>query len=180
VPPIDHVTLTAGAWRLRPPRPDDAALALIMLQDRLTAQWNPAPVVVDEASARAWCRRGADWTGGGHATWTVADEHDRLVGNVSIFGIDRTDQRSALIGYRTAPWARGRGVASGAVTAATAWAVRDLGLERLELAHAVDNVASCRVAEHCGYQVEGTLRSRYRDPAGRRWDEHLHGYVAAG
>ena len=70
---IEHVEIAAGAWQLRPPAPDEAADALAMLQDPLTVRWNPAPTVVDLASARDWCERGADWTDGTHATFSVLD-----------------------------------------------------------------------------------------------------------
>ena len=58
-----------------------------------------------------------------------------------------------------APAARGRGVASAAVRALSAWAFSELKLERLQLSIRPDNVASRRVAEKVGYAYEGTLRS---------------------
>jgi RimJ/RimL family protein N-acetyltransferase len=40
----------------------------------------------------------------------------------------------------------------------TEWAfAQPPGFERLELVHQVDNVASCRVAEKCGYVLDRTL-----------------------
>jgi RimJ/RimL family protein N-acetyltransferase len=56
--------------------------------------------------------------------------------------------------------------------------VEALGLERIELEHAVANEASCRVAERAGYRLEGTKRAGFRDDTGRRWDAHLHALVA--
>jgi RimJ/RimL family protein N-acetyltransferase len=96
----------------------------------------------------------------------------RLLGNVSLHKIDH-EQRDAEIGYRVAPWARGQGVATDSVAAATRWAFGALDLVRIELAHAVANPASCRVAEKAGYQLEGTLRQSFVY-AGIRQDEHLH------
>ena len=84
------------------------------------------------------------------------------------------DQRDAEIGYRVVPAARGRGIATEAVTAATAWAFENLDLVRIELAHAVDNAASCLVAIRSGYQLEGTMRQSYVYGDGNRYDEHLH------
>src|SRR5215471_3134591 len=97
---------------LRRPLEDDAADALLMLRDPEVVRWKPAPAVVDIETARAWCARGADWSGGTHATWHAVDRSTgRLVANCTIFGIDR-DQATARIGYRVAPWQRRSGVGS--------------------------------------------------------------------
>ena len=176
---IEHVEIAAGAWQLRPPSSEEAAEALVMLQDPLTRRWNPASSVVDLESARDWCVRGADWSTGDHATFSVLDAvTGHLAGNVSLWQVDLADQRSASIGYRTAPWARGRGVATTAVGAVTGWAFGALGIERIELPHDVANLASCRVAEKCGYRLEGVLRGSWRDHNGTRRDEHLHAQLA--
>jgi RimJ/RimL family protein N-acetyltransferase len=63
------------------------------------------------------------------------------------------------IAYVMAPAARGRGLASAAVRALSAWAFRELRLERLQLSIRPDNLASRRVAEKAGYTYEGMLRS---------------------
>jgi RimJ/RimL family protein N-acetyltransferase len=68
---------------------------------------------------------------------------------------------TAELGYLVAPGARGRGVASAALALLTEWALTELQLERLELRISVDNEASKRVAERCGYALEGVLRSVY-------------------
>ena len=65
-----------------------------------------------------------------------------------------------------------------ALDLATSYAVRGLGLHRVQLQHALDNTASCRVAEKAG------LRAGGRSSAGPAcWptgfvDEHLHARVA--
>ena len=177
---IEHVEIAAGGWQLRPPSPGEAADVLAMLTDPLTVRFNAAPSVVDLDSARSWCERGADWSDGSHATFSVLEATTgRYAGNVSLWRVDLADQRTAAIGYRTAPWARGRGVATAGVGAVTRWAFGSLGIERIELPHAMDNLASCRVAEKCGYQAEGVLRGAYRAPDGTRDDEHLHARLSA-
>jgi RimJ/RimL family protein N-acetyltransferase len=69
-------------------------------------------------------------------------------------------------------------VATAAVGAVTRWAFGALGVERITLPHAVDNLASCRVAEKCGFPPEGVLRGAYRADDGSRHDEHLHARLA--
>lgn len=76
------------------------------------------------------------------------------------------------------PTPAGVGEASLAVATLTGWAFDTLGLHRIELCHAVPNVASCRVADKAGYRHEGTLRESYRYGDGFRYDEHIHGRLA--
>jgi RimJ/RimL family protein N-acetyltransferase len=176
--PIEPVELAVGRLRLRPPSVTEAADALLMLTDPLTALWNPAPLVVDGRAAAAWCERGADWSPGDHATFSVLDvDTGRLVGNVSLHSVD-WEQANGEIGYRVAPWARGNGVATESVRAVTDWAFDRLGLFRIQLFHAVVNEASCRVAVKAGYVEEGTLRSSTKYGDGLRYDEHLHARLA--
>ena len=147
-----------------------------MLRDPDVARWNPAPDVIDLESARAWCERGGDWSTGAHATFSVLDD-ERLVGNVSVFALDHATA-VASIGYRVAPWARRRGVATAAVATVTAWAFESLAVVRMQLFHAVANVASCRVAGATGFALEGVLRGAGLDGDGIRHDEHVHARLA--
>ena len=173
--PIEHVEIAAGAWQLRPPHPREAEDALAMIADPLTRQWNDASDVVDVSTARQWCERGADWSDGAHATFSVLDATTgRLAGNISLWQIDLEKSMSAWVGYRTAPWARGRGVATTALLAMTGWAFGALGIERISLPHTVGNDPSCRVAEKAGYRLEGVMRGAWREPDGTRLDDHLH------
>jgi RimJ/RimL family protein N-acetyltransferase len=150
-----------------------------MLSDPEVARWNPGPAPLDLDAARAWCARGADWSDGTHATFSVLDATSgRLVGNVSVHQVDHR-QQDAEIGYRVAPWARGQGVATDAVSAATRWAFGALDLVRIEIAHAVANPASCRVALKAGFPLEGNLRQAFVYGDGTRHDEHLHARLAS-
>jgi RimJ/RimL family protein N-acetyltransferase len=153
---------------IRPPSPDDAAEAFALMNDPDVRRWNPTRACPDLAAAEQWCREGADWSDGSHATWhAVLRGTDRMVGNVSLFAIDT--------GYRVLPAARGRGVARQMVDAVTRWAFGSRGLMRVQLEHAVPNPASCRVAVAAGFVLEGTARSAYAVPGGGREDCHIHG-----
>jgi RimJ/RimL family protein N-acetyltransferase len=63
------------------------------------------------------------------------------------------------LGYIVARALRGRGVASAILSKLTRWALDERGAERLYLIIDVQNAASERVAERCGYQREGVMRS---------------------
>lgn len=107
--------------------------------------------------------------GGEFVRLTVADRDDRLLGSVSIFGIDRgsVDGRSldggtAEIGYFLHPDATGTGVMTRAVEAATRWAFSREGLDvhRMSLGVADGNEASRAVAQRAHF-TECGRRSRY-------------------
>jgi RimJ/RimL family protein N-acetyltransferase len=156
----------------------DGADVLTMMRDAETRRWNPGRIaghdVDDLPAAVAWGLDTANWNDGSHASFAFAEvETGRYAGSVSVHSID-AEHHDAEIGYRTAPWARGRGYAREAVTAATAWAFDNLALVRIELAHAVANAASCAVATRSGYALEGVLRQSFIYGDGIRYDEHLH------
>ncbi len=170
-----ELELTTPDLLIRAPMPEDAQRAFEMLNDPAVRRWNPTRVCPDLATAEAWLRDGADWSDGTHATWSALDrETGSLVGGVSLFAID-ADDAVAEIGYRVHPYARGRGVARQMVDAVTRWAFTERGLARVQLEHAVANLASCRVAAAAGFVLEGTARSAYAVPGGGREDSHLHG-----
>jgi RimJ/RimL family protein N-acetyltransferase len=77
------------------------------------------------------------------------------------------DRFVAEIGYWVAKAARGRGVATRAVRLVSRWAVRDLGVQRLELMTRVENEGSQRVAVAAGFRREGVLRSYITHRAGQ-------------
>jgi RimJ/RimL family protein N-acetyltransferase len=178
---LEPVEISAGRYRLRPPRPSEAEDLLAMLHDPVTRMWNPnhRGDVEDVDEARAWCEKWADWNGGRVARFSVVDPAEgRLLGTVTLRDVNRLTLAAGL-GYNTAPWARGRGVATSALRAVADWAFGPLGLVRLELCHAVGNPASCGVARKSGFRIEGELRQSYRYGDGELHDEHLHARLAS-
>ena len=167
---------------LRRHNPHDGADVLAMMLDEETRRWNPGRIgnrdVEDLEGAVAWGLDTADWNDGTHASFAVVDAASgRYAGSVSVHSID-PEHHDAEIGYRTAPWARGRGYAREAVAATTQWAFDNLTVVRIELAHAVANTASCAVATAAGYALEGLLRQSFVYGDGLRYDEHLHARLA--
>ncbi|SCF23966.1 Protein N-acetyltransferase, RimJ/RimL family [Micromonospora matsumotoense] len=163
--------ITAPGLLLRPWRAADAPAVLAALVDPDIVRWN-GQGVADLAQAAAWIARRADRSDGSHVSLAVTGDADgALLGAVSVHQIR---DGNAAVGYWTAAPSRGRGVAGRALAALTGWAFARLDLHRIELWHAVDNPASCRVAARAGYRLEGTLRESHRYGDGRRHDEHLH------
>jgi RimJ/RimL family protein N-acetyltransferase len=132
-----------------------AGLAVDPLVVRFTRVPDPVPPGFPEAWLGRYEEGRRDGTREGFAI--VGDGGDFL-GVAVAPRLDR-DARTAELGYVVAREARGRGVATEALRLLTEWAFADAGMLRLELLISVDNPASKRVAERCGYVREGVLRS---------------------
>jgi len=177
--------LNGHGLRLRPWDADDdtdVADWLRGVSDPDFQRWNtPLRPITDLIGARNSLRSRAEGAEDGvSASFRVMDAADgTTLGHVGVNDIDHVI-RIARVGYWTLPEARGRHVATRALTLAAHWALTDLGLHRLELGHALGHHASCRVAERCGFPAEGTLRGATFEE-GRRdafRDVHLHGRLA--
>lgn len=174
---MDPIVLDAGRVRLRPWRADDVGTVWSVFQDPDVRLWNGGGVATRDDAVALLARR-IDWSPGDHASWAVVDAvTDAVLGSVSVHSID-LDQNDAEIGYWTVPAARGRGIAALAVDAACRWAFGTLPVDRIELCHAIENVASGRVAEKAGFTYEGHCRRSYRYGDGVKHDELLWARLA--
>jgi [ribosomal protein S5]-alanine N-acetyltransferase len=162
--------IAADGLVLRPWELGDAAGLVAAYADPAIQRWHVRWMT--EAEAVAWVReRWARWQEETAADWAVVEE-DALVGRVGVKDL-RLAEGSGEAGFWVLPAARGRGVATRALLAATGWLFGEVGLHRIELAHSVDNAPSCRVAERAGFDYEGTMRRQGLHADG--WhDMHLH------
>ena len=171
--------LTVDGLRLRPWVPDDTDVVLKAFVDPAIRHYagNLYDTVAD--ATRFVTTRTTSWAEGTGAAWAVtAADTGTVLGHIGLHEMD-AGLRLAMVGYWLLPRARGRGVMTKALDAASAYAFEHLGVHRIELAHAVENEVSCRVAERAGYPYEGTLRQAMRYPVDGRWsDEHLHARLA--
>ena len=83
----------------------------------------------------------------------------------------RPDGEQAEVSYNVTAELRGQGIAPRALSALLVWAASQIGLRRAYLACHVDNVASRRVAEKCGFVLVSQDGDEYKferglDPAG--------------
>jgi len=150
---------------LRPFRAEDFEAARALEQDPAAARWLP-PLPAQEGSAVVAfyerCRLDgellhlviADRDGGGYLGEMMLALGEHAVGEV---------------GCCLTPAARGRGLATAALRALTDWAFSALGLGRVQVFVATDNVAALRLAERAGFRHEGVLRA-YWEGDGRRLD----------
>ena len=92
-------------------------------------------------------------------------ETRRLVGSV---GLHRTDWQlpKTEVGYWVRTSETGKGYAREAVMALVTWALEQLQAKRVELVTDEQNAGSRRVAEMCGFVLEGTLHNVLVSPEG--------------
>jgi RimJ/RimL family protein N-acetyltransferase len=171
--PDAPVTLRTDRLLLRPYRDSDADSVLAYSNDPEAALWDPEGVV-DLEDAKNRVGRRADWSHGKNAAWVIAPlTDDDVLGGIQLQLID-PENANAEIGYGLLPHARGHRFSAEALRAVTEWSFATLALERIGLMHALENEASCHVAERAGYRLEGTLRKSHRFGDGLLHDEHLH------
>ena len=175
-PPVEPFELPVDDVLLRPWRIADADAFWLAQRDPEIARWNGSPAASREDVVAIVARR-ANWSTGDHASWAIVDAEEALLGSLSIHRIDLLE-RDAEVGYWVVPAARGRDIAARALDAVCRWAFEVLGLERIELFHAVENRASARVAEKAGFTQEGRLRRSHRYGDGQRHDELLWARLA--
>ncbi|HEY5454654.1 MAG TPA: GNAT family N-acetyltransferase [Acidothermaceae bacterium] len=166
----------ADGLLLRPWELADVPAFLTAYQDEEIRRWHTRRPRTDDDVLEWFDAYRGDWERekGGH--WAIARDDGAVVGRIALPGFD-FDDGIAGVSYWVMPAARGVGVATCAVTALSAWALDDVGFQRLELDHSTRNPASCRVAIKSGYLFEGTKRSAAVHDDGRH-DMHLHARIS--
>jgi RimJ/RimL family protein N-acetyltransferase len=109
--------------------------------------------------AEKWLTDHAELWEKGEGRHLAVVDGDDFLGGVNFHSI-RPDHRRAEVGFWLAPWARGRGIGSGAVRAACDWAFGNWDLNRIEMTTLPDNEASQALARKIGFTREGLLRQR--------------------
>ncbi len=147
--------ITLSKARLRPWRQSDEESLVRHANNRNI--WRnhrdlfPHPYTI--ADARGWLAhvQGAEWT--------LAIEVDgEAVGGIGLHRQDDVHRRSAEIGYWLGEAYWGRGIATEAVRAMTAYGFERFDLIRIYALIFEWNAASMRVVEKAGYQFEGRRR----------------------
>ncbi|MET7752115.1 GNAT family N-acetyltransferase [Micromonospora sp. NPDC005367] len=160
---------------LRPWEPTDVPVFLAAYRDPEIQRWHTRRPASEEQVREWFDRYRRDWAQESGAHWAVTRGGGEVLGRIAMRGID-LDDGVAECAYWVLPAARGAGVASGALTALSVWALGDAGFHRLELDHSTRNLGSCRVAVRSGFRLEGTKRSDAVHSDGRH-DMHLHARI---
>ncbi|MFH9189577.1 GNAT family N-acetyltransferase [Streptomyces globisporus] len=158
--PLTVPSLSAGPdFVLRPWEMSDLPLVREASLDPYIPLITTIPAPYSEAAAEAFVRR--QWeraaTGAGYPFAIVRSRDRRPVGAIGLWLRELPEGRASL-GYWLTDLARGQGVARAALRTVTGWALRDLGVPRLQLYIEPWNTASARIAEDIGFRREGLLR----------------------
>jgi RimJ/RimL family protein N-acetyltransferase len=146
------------AISLRPLASGDLDAIVRACRDAETARWTTVPDPYTPADAEFFVhvygpRR---WAAGEGGAFAIVGPDDAYAGSMEL---RITAPRTGSVGYLVAPWARGRGYASAALSMLCVWGFEVLGLDRIEWQAFVGNEASRRVAEKTGFTIEGVARA---------------------
>lgn len=102
----------------------------------------------------------------------LKEEDGRIVARANLSTVKRAHFQSAVLGYRVAEAACGKGFASEAVRQVLGIAFGELGLARIEADVRIDNTASARVLLRNGFVQFGHSRRSFE--LGGVWYDRLH------
>ena len=151
----DPPVLRDGDLVLRAHRPEDAEGVVEQCVDPGTVLDTTVPSPYGREDAEGFVAAAArGWREGTAATFAV-ELDGRFAGSVDL----RLHEAAwAEVGYGLHPAARGRGVMTRVVRLVLGWGFDELGLAGVRWEARVGNEASRRVAQKCGFAVEGTVR----------------------
>jgi len=160
---VEPVEINAGEHYLRAFRNDDRVNdvpALVEIYaDPETKRYMTRLNVANAPSAEMFILLMSNgWEKDYRWSWAVCDAVTAdLVAGVVLHNIDRK-LGSAEVTCWTHPAHRGKGVLPRALNAVVGWAFGAQDMHRIVYKHAVANTSSQRVAEKCGFTLEGRLR----------------------
>jgi RimJ/RimL family protein N-acetyltransferase len=170
--PLDVPDLAGAGVRLRPWTDAEAEIFARGMADPLSARWSNAPQPFTAAHALRMFDHFRRRAREGQSVVWAAESDGVVAGSLGVRSINTVDKH-ASVAYWVLPEHRGRGIAPAALRLATDYAFDALGLHRVQLQHAVENTASCRVAEKAGFGLESVQRGSCLLAEGFV-DEHQH------
>ncbi len=150
-------TISDGVVVLRELREDDRAAVLSTMRDPLVARWLNMPEgagAADFDSLLRVARLGR--ATGDRLDYTVTKAGDDTA--VGALIASRRHRENYEIAYLAGPEGRGQGLMTRAVQLLSGALLAD-GVGRIEVRTHPDNLASQRLAQRCGFQLEGRERS---------------------
>lgn len=162
--PVEPVERSDGVVGIRPYRADDVDRLYEAVRESVDelAPWLPwcHDEYSREESVEWISTRPEAWETGEAYSFAVVDVSDNtFLGGCGINQVNRRHQ-FANLGYWVRSRCTGAGVATRAARLGATFGFECLGLHRIEIVTAIENVASQRVAEKVGASREGVLRNR--------------------
>lgn len=145
--------------RLRPFVATDADDLFALQSDAYVLRYWDSPPWTDRASVARFMARGQQMAEDGNGACVAIERRsDHAFLGWCIFYGWNPDFRSASLGYCLNQTEWGRGYATEAARTLLQWAFDTLDLNRVQSETDTRNIASARVLEKLGFELEGTLR----------------------
>jgi len=98
--------------------------------------------------------------------WAIAlKESDEAIGSIGLFIIDENDL-CGDVGYSIGKKYWGQGITTEALKAVLGFAFENIGFNRIETYHSINNAASGRVMQKSGMTFEGFAKQKYKSISG--------------
>ena len=169
---------------MRTYRPGDSALYFRMIRENREHLLEFMPPIVaamqNEADAEAFIRwLNSEWQKRNLFIFGVWEKASGLYAGETYLGNPDWHVPSLELGYFVVQASTGKGFATEAARAMLRYAFEHLRAGRVDLQCRADNQASQRVAERCGFRLEGRQRLRDRKKGGALVDRLWYGVLRA-
>jgi len=176
---VSTAVLEGRLCRLRPFRVDDAPAICAVADDFMVARW------MTRGFPHPYTRRHADhWiavaTSDARSRYYAVEVGGTLAGGIGVEPFDGERGGTAAFGYWLGQAYWGRGIATEAARILSDHTLNGGRFRRLEARVFAPNVASARVLEKCGFQLEGRLRAFYLDRSDKVCDALVFSRLAKG
>ncbi|OPJ62847.1 GNAT family N-acetyltransferase [Clostridium oryzae] len=126
-----------------------------------------AAIEVTEIVIKRWIN---NYSENNYYHWAIqSKEPQSVIGSISLNNVDYSND-SCEIGYCIGKRFWNKGIATEALRAVLSFAFKQMKVNRITGRHHIDNAASGRVMEKCGFRYEGTLRQIIKDGRGNLVD----------
>lgn len=128
--------------------------------------WDPhQSVEATEQLLRIWCK---DYENPEWYQWAI-DLEGKVIGSISVVHVSNENDY-VEIGYCIGFDYWGKGIMTESVKAVTDFLFAQVGVNRIEICHAVKNPASGKVAQKCGFELEGIHKEEFKSRFGEYLD----------
>lgn len=158
------IAIPTPRLRLRAIEPADAAGIFAMRQDPAIVRRMDLPVCASLAEAEAYVvKRIAMMADNICLYWAITErETGSFAGSICLWNY-RLEEGVAEIGYEVLPACQGRGYATEAIRAVTAYATTAMGFRAVDATPDTSNLPSARVLERCGFRLVERVPHRHLD-----------------
>jgi len=128
--------------------------------------WEPhGSIELTKEILKTWC---AAYQEKNCYNWVIELE-GRAIGGISVVLLNEKHE-SAELGYCMGYDNWGKGIMTEAVKAVRDYLFGEIGVHRIVIHHALKNPASGRVAQKCGFTLEGIEKEVFKSKTGEFWD----------